>query len=185
MPREDAIMRGIAATEPQGGEIWECGVFRGDLIEWMLLPPWSDSPLKLDVSHRQLRLFDTFTGQPFSGPHDVHLVGSMNETDQATVIARFAPFPNVTIHPGIMPATFAGLEDRLISVVNIDVDNHDSVRDCLTFLYPRVHAGGYIILDDYGCPNCPGAKVATDAFMADKPEHLVVGPGPQAHFIKL
>lgn len=180
MRREEIIERGIIATESTGGEVWECGAYRGDMASWM------KRALTGAHASRTLRIFDTFTGQPFSGPHDHHPAGSMNETDQATVEALFSGMSGVVIHSGIMPVTFAGLEDRVISVVNIDVDNHDSVRDCLAFLYPRVHAGGYIVLDDYGCSNCPGAKVATDAFMAGKPEHLVVNyAGPQAHFIKL
>jgi len=175
MSREVAISLGIESTQSFNGEIWECGTFRGDMAAHM-------SGCAQD---RTIRLFDTFNGQPYSGPHDIHKVGSMNGTSYQLVEERFESRPNIKIHSGIMPFTFSGLEDSVISVVNIDVDNHDSVRDCLTFVYPRVHPGGYIVLDDYGCPDCPGAKKATDEFLADKPERLVGHMNPQAYFVKI
>ncbi len=166
------------ATTGQGGEYWECGTFRGDAALYVK---------ERMIGPRTMRLFDTFCGQPTSGPHDIHKVGSMAETSYDLVSGLFSGHANVYIHQGIMPATFAGLEDSVISVANIDVDNHDAVRDCLAFIYPRVPPGGYIVLDDYNCPACPGAKKATNDFLSDKPEQLVTnGPfNPQAYFIKL
>lgn len=179
MSRIQALCSFMTATSTQSGEYWECGTFRGECaIE--VKRHMVDSP-------RTMRLFDTFCGQPASGPHDIHKVGSMAGTSRQVVEDLFAGQPNVTIHEGVMPATFVGLEDSVISVANIDVDNHDAVRDCLAFIYPRVPPGGYIVLDDYNCPACPGAKKATNDFLSDKPEQLVTnGPfNPQAYFIKL
>ncbi len=175
MSREDTIYQAIDKAPP--GEIWECGVFRGD----------NALNMRAHIAGRRtLRLFDTFTGQPYSGPHDTHEVGSMNDTSLELVQARFAGDASVIIHPGAMPSTFVGLEGSIIAAVNIDVDNHDSVKACLEFIYPRVPSGGYIILDDYGCGSCPGAKLATDQFLSDKPETLSPNrEGPQAFFIKI
>ncbi len=172
--RWTVIADAISATT---GEVWECGCFEGELAQRMAehaTPP------------RPIRVFDTFAGQPFAGDNDHHKVGTM-KGDEGVARARLAPFSNVTIYKGIMPDTFAGLEDSVISVVIIDVDNEQSVRECLEWLYPRVHSGGYIIIDDYNCGHCPGAKLATDAFMAAHPEetlHSHGGPVAQAYFIK-
>lgn len=178
MSRRDAMEQGINATT---GEIWECGAFRGENALWMSLCS--------GAAGRTLRVFDTFTGQPFSGPHDTHRQGSMNETCLDTLLhtlsgVAFSGVVNLSVHQGIMPATFASLDGSKASVVNIDVDNYDSVRDCLEYFYPRVAPGSYILLDDYGCPACPGAHKATEEFMAGKPESLIHRGGPQAYFIK-
>jgi hypothetical protein len=137
------------------------------------------------VGIRTMRLFDTFSGQPASGPYDIHQIGSMNGTSEELVSGLFSGYTNVYIHQGIMPITFSGLESSIISVANIDVDNHDAVKVCLEFIYTRVPSGGYIALDDYWCPDCPGAKNATDDFLADKPEKLLCVASPQVYFIKL
>ncbi len=178
MSREKLISKALDETRAFNGEIWECGTFIGDMARFMA------DYLSPDT-HRIIRLFDTFTGQPFCGPHDIHQVGSMNETSEAFVRGRFHDYPIVHICPGVMPETFEPLADKTISVANIDVDNHDSVRDCLQFIYPRMEKGGYVILDDYWCDSCPGAKIATNDFMSDKPEQLLRAvDGPQAYFIK-
>ncbi len=108
----------------------------------------------------------------------------MNDTSYELVANLFSVYSGVHIHQGIMPATFSGLENSVISVANIDVDNHDAVKACLEFIYPRVPSGGYIVLDDYHCGSCPGAKKATDDFMRDKPETLRCIASPQVYFIK-
>lgn len=176
MSRIDSLCLFMRNTTGQGGEYWECGTFRGECAIYVK-QSMGDSP-------RTMRLFDTFSGQPASGPYDTHPVGSMAGTSIEVVRDLFAGQSGVYIHQGIMPATFAGLEGTVISVANIDVDNHDAVKACLEFVYPRVPAGGYIALDDYGCPACPGAKKATDDFLADKPEKLEPN-GEPVHFIKL
>ena len=39
---------------------------------------------------------------------------------------------------------------------HIDVDIYQSVRDCISFIYPRLSPGGFMIFDDYGFPKLPG-----------------------------
>ena len=71
---------------------------------------------------------------------------------------------------GWVPETFAGLEDKSFCFAHIDLDLYQGVLDSLTFLYPRMSAGGIIVLDDFGFASCPGARRAVDEFFADKPE---------------
>ncbi len=177
MSRLDPIVSALSRTFHLGGEVWECGSNDGTFAEAMLP----------HVAGRTFRLFDTFEGMPFSGPHDHHQVGCM-KADYEKTRARFSLYSHVILHKGIMPDSFAGLEDSRIAVANIDVDNYDSVLACLSFVYPRVPAGGYIFLDDYACGNCPGAKRATHEFLLGKPEVLTLNPergAAQAYFAKL
>jgi O-methyltransferase len=50
--------------------------------------------------------------------------------------------------------------DRL-AVIRIDADMYGSTMDALTALYPRLSAGGYVIIDDYWLPKC---RAAVDDF---------------------
>jgi len=68
--------------------------------------------------------------------------------------------------------------------VHIDVDIYQSVKDCCEFFYPRLHAGGVMLFDDYGKWTCPGAKLAVDEFFATKPEKRFYFPSGQCFVIK-
>ncbi len=176
MSRFDTIQYAICKTVAMNGEIWECGCFEGDLATAMI--PF--------IGGRTFRLFDTFDGMPACGPNDHHKIGSM-KADRTRVFEKFRSNEQVIIHAGRMPATFAGLEGTVISVANLDVDNEECVRECLPWLYRHIHPGGYLFIDDYNCGSCPGAKIATNEFMSDKPEELIHSyeqHSPQAYLIK-
>ncbi len=141
------------------GEIWECGVYQGG----------SASRILEAVGYtRTIRLFDTFDGGiPIAGPLDNHRVGDFAITpeDGERLEQYFAPHDNVSLHRGFIPSTFAGLEDSRIALAHLDVDVFDTYQACLEFIYPRLTPGGFIVLDDYGAPSCPGATLAADAFV--------------------
>ena len=178
MNRNDYISHALQQTRNVLGEVWECGTFKGELALHMKLA------LKEFEDNRTLRIFDTFCGQPFSGPKDKHPVGSMGGVNFSEVETKFSGMNGVYIYSGIMPNTFSGLENTKLSFTNIDVDNYDSVKACLEFVYPRTSISGWIWLDDYGCPNCPGAKIAVNEFLKGKPE-IIEGPSdPCVYIIK-
>jgi len=52
-----------------------------------------------------------------------------------------------------------------IAVLRVDGDLYESVTQTLDYLYPKVSAGGYIILDDYG-DHLPPARKAVDDYRA-------------------
>lgn len=149
----------IGETSNLDGEIWECGAYRGGTALCMALF------LKEFRSNRLVRAFDTFEGMPLSGPLDTHPVGSFAEADYEEACEILLPMGNVAVHKGVMPASFAGLRDSKISLVHLDVDQYQSVADCLEFVYPRLQVGGFVVVDDYNCPACLGAKKATHEFM--------------------
>jgi hypothetical protein len=51
--------------------------------------------------------------------------------------------------------------DRL-AILRLDGDQYGSTMDALRYLYPKVSAGGYVIIDDY--LNVPGCKAAVDEY---------------------
>lgn len=144
-----------------GGEVWECGVYRGG----------SALVLAEAASPARVRLFDTFQGLPAPDPErDFHREGDFGDTSLDRVAALFTIHAHVILHPGTIPETFAGLESRRISLLHLDVDLYPSVKAGLEWCYPRMLPTGAIVIDDYGFPSCPGATAATDEFFAERPE---------------
>jgi len=156
-----------------GGEVWECGVYKGGTA--MLLAR--------AVGEAPLRLFDTFEGMPETDPiRDVHKAGDFADTHIESVSERVGP--QASYHKGFIPETFAGLEDSRVAIAHIDVDLYRSILDCCQFIYPRLLRGGFLVFDDYGFPTCPGARQAVDEFFAQRPEVPLVLPTGQAVVFK-
>jgi hypothetical protein len=60
--------------------------------------------------------------------------------------------------PGWFRDTLSAAPMASISVLRIDGDLYESTMEALIALYPKVSAGGYVIIDDYGAlPNCRAA----------------------------
>jgi len=163
------------------GDFFEVGVFRGGtaiLFRRIL----QDS----DALDKSLHLFDTFCGMPETDAEkDFHKANDFNDTSLEAVQSRVGDAPFVNYHQGFVPDTFKGMEGTQISFAHIDVDIHQSVIDCCTFIYPRLSAGGMMVFDDYGFPSCPGARMAVDTFFSDKPEKPLVLPTGQAVVFKV
>jgi O-methyltransferase len=158
------------------GSWYECGVYKGGSAMLLagLLPKGRDTCL---------RLFDTFEGMPETDPdRDIHRAGDFADTSveavRKRVLAATSDASRVTLHPGFIPQTFAGLEDDHIAFAHLDVDIFRSMWDCCQFIYPRLVTGGFMVIDDYGFASCPGTRQAIDEYFADKPEiPLVIWAG--------
>jgi O-methyltransferase len=146
---------------------YECGVYQGGTSELLITVA---SIKKFD---NYIRLFDSFEGLPnITQEDDVTSFkkGDFNTTsfeevkEYLLMVQSARNFNKVTMHKGWIPHTFKGLEDDRISLAYIDVDLYKSVLDCLNFIYPRLVKGGYILLNDYGAPECKGATQAVKEF---------------------
>jgi O-methyltransferase len=164
-----------------GGDFWECGVYRGGTARMLAEFLNRQSPIG-----NKLHLFDTFAGMPETDrTMDLHKKGDFSDTSLGAVKQLVGNEGLVEFHPGWIPESFKGLPERAIALAHVDVDIYQSVRDCCTYIYPRLQVGGAIVFDDYGFPTCPGARKAVDEFFADKPETpMVLGTG-QAIVIRL
>lgn len=160
------------------GDFLEAGAYRGGAAR--LLRHVAESPRTAAVLH----VFDTFTGMPSPDPRlDRHREADFRDTS-LDAVSQFVGGDRVEYHPGLIPDTFRGLEDKRFAFAHIDVDLYKSVRDCCAFVYPRTPARGIMLFDDYGLPSCPGARAAVDEFFADKPEFPLVLRTGQAIVIK-
>ena len=159
-----------------GGDFAEIGVFKGGTA-FLTATAAPD---------KTLHLFDTFEGMPEVNPSwDGHQTGDFSDARFDDVRRFLAPFgERVVYHKGFFPETAAGLEDRRFSLVYVDVDIYQSVRDSLAFFYPRLAPGGVMVFDDFDSPKCQGVRQAIEEFLTDKPERPVATAFYQAMLIK-
>ena len=167
-----AIERGIA------GDFVECGVWRGGNA---LL---AAGLFRLHGADRKVYLFDTFTGmtEPTAadrkestgapaaetyralqrGTHTDWCFASLEDVQQTFSRAGLLD-DRVVFVKGDVLATLDGPEvpDR-IAVLRLDTDWYESTKKELEVLYPRLSAGGVLIIDDYG--HWAGARQATDEY---------------------
>jgi hypothetical protein len=147
------------------GDIVECGVYRGGsaaVLGW--------SMMRLGGA-RKLWLFDSFAGMPPAGERDGEFsrgleggyVGSELQTRQ--LLERVGVPPDrYEIVKGLFADTFATVEAPPVALLHVDCDFYEPVKLTLEKFYPRVTAGGFVVLNDYGIYK--GAKDATDEFLA-------------------
>lgn len=162
------------------GDVWECGVYAGGTAALLagVLRAQSPAPAK------KLYLFDTFEGMPQTDAgRDLHARGDFANTSLESV-QRFVGGEPCVYRKGRIPETFAGLESARIAFAHIDVDIYHSVMDSLAFVWPRLARGGFVVLDDYGFPTCPGARAATDEFFAGRNALPLCLPTAQAVVFK-
>jgi hypothetical protein len=96
-----------------------------------------------------------------------------------------APFPDVKFHEGWIPGVFDSLDESAhYRFVHIDVDLHDPTLASLEYFVPRVVPSGILVIDDYGFPDWPGCKTATDAFCEKHGVHVIPLPFGNAAIIK-
>lgn len=175
------------------GEVWECGVYRGDTTVQLL-------PLCLDAGVT-LRLFDTFAGRPAGSPEDAGCSNSsFTDTSREVVEARVAseiqqyairkwrreqgvrapalPFgyveglhPDVRFHAGWVPRTFPAdfTSDTFIQFAYVDMDLYAPTLAAIQHIWPRLTPGGRLVLDDCEAVHSwPGVqKAAIESGLAD------------------
>jgi hypothetical protein len=134
--------------------------------------------------------FDSFEGLPEPNESDRMKNGRHKwkkgklRTEFEQVRELLADFSFCRVVKGWIPESLAVAAGHQFRFVHIDVDLHRPTWDSLAFFYPRIVAGGVILLDDHGFANCPGARKAAESFFADKPERIIEAPTGQALVIK-
>jgi O-methyltransferase len=90
--------------------------------------------------------------------------------DLNEVVARFQPYPSVTVVPGFFADTLPE-HDLAIKFAHIDCDLASSVRDVHRWLLDRMAVGGAIVYDDYGFESCFGLMDAVDRDVAPRRDY--------------
>lgn len=135
------------------GAAAELGVYRGYFARCInqLLPD------------RKLYLFDSFQGfAPDAGASEA--MQAAHENTSAQLVLSILPFPQqAVLRPGFFPDSLNGLEETFC-LVSLDVDFEDTTLEGLRYFWPRLSAGGYLLLHDWGNPGLPGVARALETY---------------------
>jgi O-methyltransferase len=168
------------------GDVVECGVWRGGSMMAI-----ARTLMAAGDTERHLHLFDTFEGMPPPSDEDVNFSGlpaeqELRESDKSSRVWAIATLDDVTRavgsvgYPHQRIRYVAGrVEDTIprdaperISLLRLDTDWYESTKHELVHLFPRLSAGGVLIIDDYG--HWQGARKATDEYLAEAGVHLLL-----------
>ena len=160
------------------GSIVECGVWRGGQMMAAALA------LQRLAQHREIVLFDTFTGMTAPGRDDLDLHGGdafpvYEEHASKDVGSRWCeagmdevrrnlastgyPMELFRLVRGPVEETIPGEAPERIAYLRLDTDWYESTLHEFEHLYPRVSAQGVVAIDDYG--HWQGARKATDEYL--------------------
>ncbi len=186
--RVQALIRAVRYLERYRieGAVVECGVWRGGSM--LAVARTLDDLGRRD---RDLHLFDTFSGMPDPGPEDVRrhdstpareILSNPDETHTRAVAGigdvratmGLCGYPPERIHfiAGDVKETVPARAPERIALLRLDTDWYSSTRHELEHLYPRLVAGGVLIIDDYGWWD--GARRAVDEYFAASDEPMLL-----------
>jgi O-methyltransferase len=168
--RLDNIQSCVESVIHEGvpGDLIETGVWRGGATILMR------AILKVyGVTDRKVWVADSFCGLPSPDsekyPADAD---SVFHTYRELVVPLEEVFENfakydllddqVCFLKGWFHETLPAAPIERLAVIRLDGDMYESTMDALTSLYPKLSAGGYLIVDDYGC--VAACKQAVDDF---------------------
>jgi hypothetical protein len=143
------------------GAIAELGVYKGDFS------------LVLDryFPNKKLYLFDTFAGfaeadviYDINNDFSSSKVGHLGDSSVEMVLQRLNNRDQCIIKKGYFPESAHGLEDEIFAFVSIDTDLYLPTFEGLSFFYPRLSKGGYILIHDYNHKTYTGVKKAVRDF---------------------
>ena len=160
------------------GEVVECGVWRGGsmMAAALALVHFKDTA-------RSIYLFDTYEGMTsptqtdkrvgldllasamLAGVPRSHHLWGISSIEEVKANLRSTGYPAEKLHfiKGPVERTIPDHAPDQICLLRLDTDWYDSTRHELVHLYPRVRAGGVLILDDYGW--WEGQRKATDEYI--------------------
>lgn len=133
---------------------------------------------------RDFYMYDTFTQMPEPGEEDFHVsgfawkdrfddpAGEKNPTyrylpfDEVKAAVRGTGYPPERLHfvQGLIEETIPEHAPDQIALCRLDTDWYSSTAHEMQHLFPRLVAGGVLIVDDYG--EFMGAKRAVDEYLA-------------------
>jgi O-methyltransferase len=164
------------------GDLFEAGCWRGGGVIFML-----GALRALGDTSRRVWAADSFSGYPAptAQSHEVdhHLYRrsdyfSVTREQFEANVRRYGLFgPRLQILQGWFGESIPAAPIENLSLIRIDVDGYEGVRDTLKLLYPRLSHSGYVLIDDI---RQPGAKRAVDEFVAESSVSEEILQIPQA-----
>jgi O-methyltransferase len=175
-----------AVSRPVPGAFVECGVWRGGSMMAIAL-----TLLRLGETDRDLYLFDTFEGMTPPGAEDVKKGGrhasevlrssprdssvwAIASLDEVRDVVLGTGYPEERIHfvKGPVEETLPAHAPAEVALLRLDTDWYASTKHELVHLYPRLVAGGVLIIDDYAFWR--GSRQAVDEYVRENELKLLL-----------
>jgi hypothetical protein len=168
----------LESTLSLGGDVMECGVYRGGSLLRI------GRALKEKSPEKRLYGLDSFEGFPQDkiDERDMGPGRKLNHVkkkfrycaDTPNRLQRFfdAFEINGEAVPGFFSDTLPRFHDHKFCFVHLDVDIYQSYMECLEVVYDRLVPGGVIVFDEACTEVWPGGKMAIDEFFGNRPEEL-------------
>lgn len=142
------------------GDLIEAGTWRGGAAIMM-----RGVLAAHEVADRTVWVADSFQGLPEPDPgrypadaFDLNYTAEELAISLEEVRANFGRYglldDRVRFVEGWFSDTLPELRDRTWALVRLDGDLYESTIDGLENLYPQLSVGGFLIVDDFGFPNC-------------------------------
>jgi hypothetical protein len=165
------------------GALVECGVWKGGNGIIMC-----ETLKRLGDTSRDIYLYDTYEGMVEPGKFDNQLKSGENalfrwkkmmrkdrndwcyasqDEVRNTLEATGYPKERIKIVKGKVEDTLPKVQPAEISILRLDTDWYESTKCELEILYPKLIAGGLLIIDDYG--SWAGSKKAVDEYFSESP----------------
>jgi O-methyltransferase len=185
VPRLLALIDAVRYCVRRGvpGAFAECGVWLGGSVLAMIL-----TLQELGADDRDIYLYDTFEGMTAPteadvSPYDPPALDTWLEAQEGdsrpwpwlfkpelfhedavreTLLATGYPEARLQLVRGPVEETVPGRAPGELALLRLDTDWYESTRHELVHLYPRLSAGGVLIVDDYG--HWEGARRAVDEY---------------------
>jgi hypothetical protein len=149
------------------GDIAELGTYRGNTATML-----ARMARRMGTTAWILDTFEGFNPDDLKGIDAGHRM-EFDDTSLDAVRALVGE-DNTRYVKGYFPQSASQMPDDLsFSLVHIDCDLYVPIMHALTYFYPRLLPGGYLIVHDYAGLAWDGAEKAVDEFFADKPEPVV------------
>jgi O-methyltransferase len=190
VPRLQALVDAVRYCERRGiaGAFAECGVWRGGSVLAMIL-----ALRDLGATDRDIYLYDTFEGMTAPSELDISPIDppaletweraqragerpwsqlfdpeTFNEDAvRATLLETGYPPERLHLVAGPVEDTLPARAPESLAILRLDTDWYESTRHELVHLYPRLAAGGVLVIDDYG--HWEGARRAVDEYFRANP----------------
>jgi hypothetical protein len=100
---------------------------------------------------RTVHAVDSFRGMARETERDGgrYTEGSHNVGGSTVFRKLVAPLSNVVVHEGYVPEILAELADVRLAFVHLDIDQYAPTLAALRHLWPRMSAGGVLMVHDY------------------------------------
>jgi O-methyltransferase len=183
--RVHTILWAAAQCKNIEGDFVECGTNKGGFARAIV------EYLDFGKMDKRFYLLDTFEGLADELLTDAEKKAGRSEHFKkeyldcyAQVQQTFAPFSNVRLVRGKVPATLGEVPSERIAFASIDMNSIVPEIEALNYFWPKLSKGGMIVLDDYAYVTCDLQYDAHNKWAEEKGVKILSLPTGQGLIVK-